>query len=304
MQQAVRKDKQLSFNNSKKLQTNWKRLKAGNVKVQLFAIFLEPNTPSDKAWERTLEQIILFQKEILGKNATMKQITSWEQIEQLKHDEIGAVLTLEGAESFGNDLSKLEQLYQFGILSIGLTWNYANLCADGVGEERGAGLTSLGKEVILKNNMHGVLTDVSHLAEKGFWETLDIAKFVYASHSNAREICNHPRNLSDEQLKALFHKNGHIHLVFYPEFIHHDRKKVTIGDLVDHIDHICSLGGAERIGFGSDFDGIDNFVRGLEHSGKYPSFIEQLLKYYSEEQVRGFAYNNFIKFIERIPTTS
>lgn len=296
----LQQDKQLNFRRSSQLQTNLKRLKAGNVKVQFFAIFLDPKVLSDEAWTKTLEQIEIFQREILEKNREMKQIKKWNDIHTLKENEIGAVLTLEGAESFGNDFTKLEQLYDFGVLSIGLTWNNANLCADGVGELRGAGLTSLGKKVIIENNKRKVLTDVSHLSEKSFWDTLEIADYVFASHSNAKTICPHPRNLSDEQLKALFQKGGHIHLVFYPTFVKMNEKKVSIGHLVDHIDHICSLGGLHHIGFGSDFDGIDEFVQGLENAAKYPYFIEQLLKYYSEEHVRRFAYKNFLSFISSV----
>ena len=161
----LQQNSQLNFQSSLELQANFNRLKAGNIKVQFFAIFLDPKTSSDKAWEKTLEQIEIFHREVIGLG--LKQIKTWEEIFQLKEGEIGAVLALEGAESFGNDLSKLEQLYEFGVLSIGLTWNNANLCADGVGEKRGAGLTSLGKEVIMENNKRHVLTDVSHLSEIG-----------------------------------------------------------------------------------------------------------------------------------------
>lgn len=296
----LQKNRKLNFRTSPQLQTNLKRLKAGNVKVQFFAIFLDPKTPSDQAWERTLEQIEIFQQEVLSNNEEIKQIKKWEEIYHLKENEIGAVLTLEGAESFGNDRRKLQQLYDYGVLSIGLTWNHANLCADGVGELRGAGLTSLGKEVIAANNKRQVLTDVSHLSERGFWDTLEIADYVFASHSNAWKICPHPRNLKDEQLKALFQKGGHIHLVFYPSFIKEKEKKITIEHLIDHIDHICSIGGINHIGFGSDFDGIDEFVHGLDNAAKYPYLIETLLKYYSEEQVRKFAYGNFLDFISNV----
>src|SRR5690625_4936028 len=126
--------KNLNFQNANPLQTNLKRLKAGNISVQFFAIFLDPKSPSDEAWKQTLEQIELFESEIIDKNPEIVHIKKWKQIKKLKPHEIGAVLTLEGAESFGNDLKKLHQLYKKGIMSIGLTWNNTNLCADGVGE--------------------------------------------------------------------------------------------------------------------------------------------------------------------------
>lgn len=288
--------KRINFRRSRSLQTNLNRLQAGNVKVQFFAIFLPPNTPSDKAWQKTLEQIDLFRSEIIGENKEMVHIKKWNQIKKLKSREIGAVLALEGAESFGNDLNKLKKLHNFGVLSVGLTWNVANLCADGVGEVRGAGLTSLGKQVVEQNDEHRVLTDVSHISEKGFWDVIERSAYPFASHSNAKKICNHPRNLNDEQIEALIEKNAQIHLVFYPPFVK-DGHEATIDHLIEHIDHICSLGGKNNIGFGSDYDGIDRTVAGLEDASKYENLINELLKHYEEEEVRGFMHQNFEHFL-------
>src|SRR5699024_10084592 len=118
----------------------------------------------------------------------------------------------------------------------------------------GAGLTLLGKDVVRLNNEQKVLTDVSHLAVEGFWDVLELADYPFASHSNARAICDHERNLYDEQIKQLIHQNGQIHLVFNPPFINHGRDDASIADIIKHIDHICSLGGVHHLGFGSDFD--------------------------------------------------
>lgn len=297
MQMAKREiefDGPLEFRNAPELETNVQRLIAGGVKVQFFAIFILPDVPTIEQWQHALEQVDLFYTEILGKNPEMKHIRSFSEFKNLKPGEIGAVLTLEGADCIGNDLMKLETLYRLGVLSVGLTWNNANLCADGQGEPRGGGLTSLGKEVVALNNENGILTDVSHLSDRAFWDVLDVAKYPFASHSNARAICNHPRNLPDEAIKALIERGGFLHLVFNPPFIKEDSNTATISDLIKHIDHICSLGGVKHIGFGSDFDGIDNFVDDLSHAGEFPNLINELLKYYSEETVKGFAYENFV----------
>lgn len=203
-------------------------------------------------------------------------------------------MTLEGADAFGNDLIKLRHLYRLGVLSIGLTWNNANLCADGAGEPRGGGLTLLGKEVVKLNNDHQVFTDVAHASVQSFWDIIELAKYPIASHSNARKICDHPRNLYDNQIEAILAKQGLIHIVFHPPFIKENSDTAMITDLIKHIDHICSLGGVNQIGFGSDFDGIDRVVTGLENASDYPNLINELLKHYSEEQVKGFAYKNFL----------
>lgn len=284
----------LDFGEAPSLDTNLRRLQAGGVQTQFFAIFIEPDVPQNEKWQHALEQIDLFYEDIIGKHPEMKHIKKWEDLHQLRPGEIGAVLTLEGADAFGNDLTKLRHLYRLGVLSIGLTWNNANLCADGAGEPRGAGLTLLGKEVVKMNNEQRVFTDVSHLSVAGFWEVMELADYPFASHSNVRALCEHPRNLYDNQIKTMFEKGGLIHVVFNPPFIHSDKSRTTIDDLIRHIDHLCMLGGEKQIGFGSDFDGIDTFVENLEDAGKYPHLVEALLKHYSEDQVRGFCSENFL----------
>ena len=291
--------KPLSYQDDPQLDTNLNRLKKGQLMTQFYAIFIEPDVPSDEKWQHALEQIDLFYEEVLGKNPEIKHIKKWEELNHLKAGEIGALLTLEGADAFGNDLVKLRHLYRLGVLSIGMTWNNANLCADGAGEPRGGGLTLLGKEVVKLNNEHHVFTDVSHSTVKGFWDILELSDYPFASHSNARAICDHPRNLYDDQVKAMFAKDGLIHVVFNPPFINEDRETATISDLIKHIDHLCALGGEKQIGFGSDFDGISTFVEKLEDASTYQNLINELLKFYSEEQVSGFAYKNFLTHLPK-----
>ncbi|WP_404454740.1 dipeptidase [Virgibacillus necropolis] len=283
----------LDFKNSKHLHTNLNNLKAGQSMAQFFAIFIDPDVPAEEKWQHALEQVDLFYTEVLGKNPEMKHIKSWKDFDVLQEGEIGAVLTLEGADAIGNDLGKLRHLYRLGVLSIGLTWNNANLCADGAEEPRGGGLTLLGKEVVKQNNENHVYTDVSHLTDKGFWDVIALAKYPIASHSNTRTHCNHPRNLDDEQIKAMFANNGNIHVVFHPPFVNPDSKHASISDVVKHIDHLCSLGGVKKVGFGSDFDGTSSFT-GLEDYSQYQNLVDELLNHYSDDEVKGFAYQNFL----------
>ncbi|MGG1574842.1 dipeptidase [Fictibacillus sp. NRS-1165] len=284
----------LKFANSPELETNKERLKKGQVKVQCFAIFIEPEIPSDQKFQAALGQVDYFYKEVLGKNPEIKHIRSWEEFNGVQDGEIGAMLTLEGVDAIGNDLSKLHILHQLGVLSVGLTWNTANLAADGAGEPRGGGLTLFGKEVVHFHNQHQILTDVSHLSGMAFWDVLGIADYPFASHSNSKELCDHPRNLTDEQASAMFEKGGTIHVVYNPPFINQEQTTASISDLIKHIDRFCALGGVRQIGLGSDFDGIANFVTGLENASKSQNLINELLKHYTEDQVRGFAFDNFM----------
>ncbi|SEM18201.1 membrane dipeptidase [Mesobacillus persicus] len=281
------------FLDAPELDANKVRLKSGDVAVQCFAIFIDPDIKQDQKFDAALGQIDLFYREVLGKNPDMFHIRDWNDFDRLGAEQIGAMLTLEGVDAIGNDISKLHILYQLGVRSVGLTWNNANLAADGAGEPRGAGLTLFGREIVEFNNQHQILTDVSHLCEKAFWDVMETARYPIASHSNARHLCNHPRNLYGNQARALFQNNGMLHVVFAPQFVTEDGN-ATIQDVVKHIDYFCSLGGEKQIGLGSDFDGISSHVKGLEHAGKYQDLINELLKHFSEEQVRGFAYQNFL----------
>lgn len=283
----------LRYSNSPELDTNKERLQKGGVKVQCFAIFIPPAMKAEEKFQAALDQVDYFYNEILGNNPEMKHIKNWEDFDKLEEEEIGAMLTLEGADAIGNDLHKLSILYHLGVRSVGLTWNNANLAADGAGEPRGGGLTLFGKEIVQFNNEHKILTDVSHLSERGFWDVMELAKYPIASHSNAKALCNHRRNLSDRQAEAIFAKSGLVHIVLYPHFIT-ESGKADISDVIRHIDHFCALGGVSQIGLGSDFDGIDTYVNGLEDASCYQNLIEGLLQHYSEEQVRGFAYKNFL----------
>jgi len=283
----------LRFADAKELNTNKNRLHAGQVKVQCFAIFIEPDIKGDQKFQVALEQIDYFYKEVLGRNLDMVHIKEWSDFDRMKLGQIGAMLTLEGVDAIGNDLAKLHILYQLGVRSVGLTWNQANLAADGAGEPRGGGLTLFGKEIVEFNNQHQILTDVSHLSDKGIWDVIELARYPIASHSNARALCNHPRNLTDEQAKAMFTRGGLVHVVYNPPFIK-ESGVVTISDLVKHIDHFCSLGGVKQIGLGSDFDGITAFVKNLEDASKSQNLINELLKHFKEEEVRGFACENFL----------
>ncbi|TYS70531.1 membrane dipeptidase [Sutcliffiella horikoshii] len=287
-------NRDISFKDSEVLHVTWDGLKKSAAKVQCFAVYVPEKVRQESAFEVALEMIDLFYEEILNKFPNMKLVTTKKEIAELKEGQIGAILTLEGCDAIGTDIEKLRTLYRLGISSVGLTWNHANAVADGILEERGAGLSSLGKKVVKLNNEHFIWTDVSHLSVKGFWDVMDIGDYVIASHSNCKEICPNPRNLSDEQIQALIQKDAAIGVTFVPRFLTSDTQ-ASITDILRHVDHFCTLGAVNQIGFGSDFDGIDQTVKGLGKMEDYYHLINSLLKYYSETEVRGFLFDNFFK---------
>ncbi|WP_099355304.1 dipeptidase [Fredinandcohnia onubensis] len=286
-------DPTIDFANSSKLHINYDRLKASGSKVQSFAIYIPEEVKPESRFEVALEMVEIFYNKVVAPSPLLKVVRTKEDILALKEDEIGAFLTLEGCDAIDQSIVKLQTLIRLGVSSVGLTWNYANFVADGVGEPRGAGLSSFGIEVVKEHNKASIWTDVSHLSIKGFWDVMEVADYPIASHSNAMAICNHRRNLLDEQILALIKKNGMIGVTFVPQFLS-NRETATIDDVIKHLDYICSLGGENHVGFGSDFDGITETTIGLENFSGYEGLVNKLLKYYSEIQVKKFLYQNFV----------
>ncbi|WP_391205022.1 dipeptidase [Psychrobacillus sp. L4] len=290
----------IPFEDSPLLQANKKALVAGEIALQVFAVFVSEGFPKEKQFMEAIRQIEFFHTEIVGKHENVVAIYKWEQLEKLEKGQIGAVLSLEGLDMIDGDIQKLKLLLSHGVKLVGLTWNGANEVADGASENSGTGLTSFGDEVVSLLNEQNIIIDVSHLSEKSFWDVLPKAKWLMASHSNARAICDSARNLTDDQIKALVDKKSPIHVVYYPQFINNSKKPVEIQDLVKHVDHIASLGGKHLIGLGSDFDGIGEFVLGLEDASKTQNLVEQLLNSYSTKEVEGFTSQNFGRFVKQI----
>ncbi|MBM7659283.1 membrane dipeptidase [Bacillus mesophilus] len=282
----------LRFEDSKELHITFERLKNGQGKVQCMAIYVPEEVPYQERFEVALEMVNILYEKILPLYPSLKLVKTKQDIKALKEDEIGILLTLEGCDAIGTSISRLKTLFHLGVKSVGLTWNYSNAVADGILEPRGAGLSLFGKKVVQENNRFKVWTDVSHLSIKGFWEVIELADYPIASHSNALTLCNHPRNLNDDQLIALIKKDSMIGINFVPYFLA-EKPEATIKDVIKHIDYICSLGGERNIGFGSDFDGISQTVIGLEHFGKYEQLVEELYKHFTTQQITNFCYKNF-----------
>ncbi|WP_242307366.1 dipeptidase [Bacillus cereus group sp. BfR-BA-01524] len=284
-----------NFKNDPQLHITFEQLKERKGSVQCFAIYVPETVLYEKRFEVALQMVDIFYNEILSLPG-VKFIQTKDDINMLKQDEIGALLTLEGCEAIGKDAMKLRLFYRLGVRSFGLTWNYANLLADGALETRGAGLTTFGKHIVQELNMLHLWTDVSHLNERSFWDVIEMAKNPIASHSNCYKLCQHPRNLNDEQIRALIKKNSVIGVTFVPQFLTSERQ-ANITDIVRHIEYICSLGGEKNIGFGSDFDGILETVVDLTAYREYENVVNELYKHYDASMVERFLYDNFVEHI-------
>lgn len=287
-------DQQIDFYKSDKLQVSYKELKESNARLQSFAIFIPESVHPDMRFQAALRMVDIFYEKILKPNPNLKLILHKNDINHLAKGEMGALLTLEGCEAIEGDIVKLKTLLRLGVTAVGLTWNYANEVADGALEPRGAGLSIFGKEVVKQLNKQKIWCDVSHLSERGFWDVMELSEHPYASHSNAYTLCPHPRNLRDEQIKAIIARDSVIGITFVPEFLN-GTINASITDVLRHLDYICSLGGENHVGFGSDFDGTTYPVKGLETIASYENLTGELTKFYSSSLVEKFLYHNMIK---------
>ncbi|MDF2927044.1 MAG: rane dipeptidase [Paenibacillaceae bacterium] len=275
------------------------RLHKSGVAVQCFAVFVA--NKHHIRFDSLLEGFDLFHEKIASHEGVVAIRNRSDLLQAASCGKLGAILTLEGADGLEGNFVYLRTAYNLGVRMLGITWNYANWACDGVLEPRKGGFTEKGRQLVRECNRLGIILDVSHLSESGFWELEQIAARPFvATHSNAQKVCPHPRNLTDEQILALIKRDGLIGLTFVPWFV--KASEPAIKDILTHIDHIGALGGSRHLGFGSDFDGIDYHIPGLEHAGHFDRLANELHKKYPVELADGFLYNNWHRFfMENLP---
>lgn len=220
----------------------------------------------------------------------------------LKH-KAATLLAIEEGGAIDGSLEALRCLYELGVRAITLTWSNRNDIADGINEEAtGSGLTLFGKQVVAEMNRLGMLVDVSHISTAGFWSVIETStKPIIATHSNAKSLCSHPRNLNDEQIKALAQNGGLAGITFAGQFLEEDWHNACIESVYKHIDYMLNLiGNDDHIGFGSDFDGISHPPYNIQGVQDYKPLIDYLSKYYSDETINKITHQNVINLLQKV----
>ncbi len=220
----------------------------------------------------------------------------------LKH-KAATLLAIEEGGAIDGSLEALRCLYELGVRAMTLTWSNRNDIADGINEEAtGSGLTLFGKQVVAEMNRLGMLIDVSHISTTGFWSVIETStKPIIATHSNAKSLCSHPRNLNDEQIKALAQNGGLAGITFAGQFLEEDWRNACIESVYKHIDYMLNLiGNDDHIGFGSDFDGISHPPYNIQGVQDYKPLIEYLSKYYSDETINKITHQNVINLLQKV----
>lgn len=265
------------------------QMQEGNVEGGMFVIWVDP--PHDKDYEkRTHEQYQCITDEI----ATCKDfriVKSYDEIMKAREDGIYYVMIgVEGMAYASHDpsLARIDEYYDFGARHGMLTWNECNAFGNSAASGSTEGLTDLGKAAMKKMQDKGMIVDTSHLNEAGFW---DIAKLTekpfIASHSNCKALRDVPRNLTDDQLRAIRDANGLVGLNSFGGFVDDDADKQDVEHLANHAEHMIDIMGIDHVGCGFDFNnylgdrndptvfsGLDDILIGMENSGKIPELFK------------------------------
>ena len=279
------------------------KLQKANSLAQFFALFIELDAVTDPL-EYCLLMVDKFYEEIGSNSEHIALATNYNDLmENMNTGIISAFLTIEEGGVLKGKIEQLRNFYRLGVRLITLTWNFQNEIGfpNKNEEHRNKGLTSFGLEVVSEMNRLGMIIDVSHLSDGGFYDVAKNSKKPFvASHSNARTISNHPRNLTDDMIRILAEKGGIMGINFEKHFLgHNDLSRVE--DMISHITHIKNVGGIDCISIGSDFDGISS--RGLEikNIGEIEKLSIALKKNnFSDEEVEKILYKNAIRVIKDI----
>lgn len=257
------------------------KLKHTRSYIQCFALYSDLKACEDKGmdpWSYILELYALVKDEIETTGGLLEVATTIEDADRI-HDRghLAALLTVEDGGIIYEDMKRLDTLYKMGIRMLSLTWDYSNsLGHPNLPETSHLGLSQFGHDVIDRMNELGMLIDVSHLSDKGFWEIIERTNApVLASHSNARAVLEHRRNLDDKMIRALGDNGGVMGLNFCPYFVADKGENLFVKDLAKHVLHVIDKGGIECAAIGTDFDGMNGQLE-IKHIGEMDKLYEGL----------------------------
>jgi membrane dipeptidase len=294
------------------------RFQKGGFNLIVAAIFIENFFLPEMGLRKALAQISHLAEELDGLSDTMRLCRSMEDIEHARRNgHIALLLSLEGADPLQNDLTLLRVFYDLGVRGLGLTWSRRNYAADGCAfttkaRERPCGLTDFGRALVAKAEQLGMLIDVSHMNEAGFWDVLDMTgRPVIASHSNCRALADTPRNLTDAQIAALAKHGGVMGMNAISAFVGDDSRKRGVDDLLDHVDHIVKLVGIDHVGIGLDFcSGFKDYLslpHALETYDVLPGHAHLrdftaglIIRGYGDEDILKVLGGNFMRIYEQV----
>jgi membrane dipeptidase len=281
--------------------TDIPRLKLGGVDFQFFAVWVNPGDAN--YYQSAINMFNIFNNELALNTEDLGQAcTATEALSLKQNNKIAAVLAVEGGHVIENDITKLDTLYELGMRYLTITWNNSTDWAVSAQDERSStvGLSEFGKQIIDRLDSLGIVIDVSHVGIKTIEDILETTKNpIIATHSGARKLYDHYRNLNDDQIIAIANSGGVIGVVFYHWFLSGSYRDIS--QVVDHIDYIKNLVGIDHVGLGSDFDGISSMITGLEDVSKFPNLTLELLKKgYSRSDIEKILSGNVMRVFKEV----
>ncbi len=300
--QKLLKDKRIFSERSEIGHYDLPRMKEGNVLAALFAVY--PASTVNKII-RGLDLWIQLISNPMNELMQIKSVEDFSKVQKLGKK--GAVLHFEGAGGIDDKFRLLRIGYHLGLRTMGLSWANVNKFATGAmfkDPQKGTGLTDKGKELVIEAQSLGIAIDVSHLNEPSFWDTFEITeKPIFASHSNARSIVNHPRNLTDDQIKAIHEKHGTIGINFSMDFLNSeqpgkDNYDLGFDSITNQLDYIIEVADINIVAIGSDFDGT-NTPKCVKDCSKYPDLWDFLLENgYNKQDVEKISHLNLLRLFK------
>jgi membrane dipeptidase len=283
--------------------TDIPRLQSGGIDVQFFSIWVSP-TAYTNYFQQSLVMRDLFYSELSADTSTIAQATTVQDALDLNNqNKIAAVIGVEGGHHIEESIDKLVQLYNAGMRYLTITWNNSISWAISAKDNRSTtqGLDNFGRQVIRTMDSLGIIIDVSHTGIRTIQDILVVTTNpIIATHSGARSVHDHYRNLYDSQIQDIANTGGVIGIVFYPYFLNGSANS-SIADVIAHIDHIVNLVGIDYVAIGSDFDGIEVTPMGLEDTSKFPDLTLALLQHgYSESELEKILGGNFRRVFEQV----
>ena len=260
---------------------------------QIFALFANSARPGHATYDELLS---CFRNQMTENEQYICHCRTAEEAQSAyRQGKAAAFLSVEGAELLNCSIEMLERAAADGVIAINLTWNHANAISGSGRDEADRGLSPLGRRFVIRMQELGVLVDVSHLSDPGFWDVIELVeKPIIASHSNARSVWNHTRNLTDEQITAIIKNQGIVGLNFYRDFIGHGENFDAVRA---HLDHMLDLGGARSVALGGDWDGCDTIAQ-LPTILQLEDLYNHLLAHgYRESLLKDLYFNNLMRVV-------
>lgn len=268
-----------------------------NKWFQTMAVWIPDEVKGQDAFKLFLNCCKKLKEDIIKSEYEINHIKNFSQLKG-RSAKTNIILSVENGSALNGKIENIELFSKLGVRFMTLTWNGTNDIGDGAGVENPKGITPFGKKVIKEMEKRNITADISHAGDKLFWDVMEIAsKPIIATHSNSRSICDHKRNLTDEQFTAIVNNKGIVGLNLHRYFIKESGEAV-LQDILPHIEHFLSLGGEKTLALGTDFDGADMpyDVKGIENLS---DFYELLLrKNYKEELIKDIFFRNAYKFCE------